>query len=146
MQKKIFEEFFPNFDFDSVIVEKINELFKNNIWYGPFSDSELKVVFSYDDIIGYLKNWQKFSYNYNPLTYANNDKNFQKTIESHLLDVKENGAIHYNRILEYIKEVRELSFEDEQLIDKLVEFSKEKIKILEDVKDGDCVYDDRSSR
>lgn len=103
--KEFFQEFFPNFDFDfeNAIVERVNELFEDNCWYGPFSDSELKVVFFYDDIINYLKDWQKISYNYNPLQDISNDKNFSKTIDSHLLDVNKNGATHYNEMIKYIK-------------------------------------------
>lgn len=142
--KEFFQKFFPDFDFDSAIIERVNELFEDNCWYGPFSDSELKVVFSYDDIINYLKDWQKISYNYNPLQDISNDKNFSKTIESNLLNIKENGAIHYNEILKYIKNFKELSYEDNQLIDKLIEFANE--KIMEDTRDGNYVYDDRTSR
>lgn len=144
--KEFFQEFFPDFDFDSAIIERVNELFEDNCWYGPFSDSELKVVFSYDDIINYLKDWQKFSYNYNPLQNISNDKNFSKTIESNLLDVNKNGAIHYNEIIKYIKNFKELSYEDSKLIDKLIKFTNEKVKQMEDIKNGNYVYDDRASR
>lgn len=144
--KEFFKEFFPDFDFENAIVERVNELFEDNCWYGPFSDSELKVVFSYDDIINYLKDWQKISYNYNPLQDISNDKNFSKTIESNLLNVNDNGILHYDRILKYIKDFKELSYEDNKIVEKFIKFSNDKIRQMEEKINGNCIYDDWRSR
>lgn len=102
-------------------------------------------MFSYKEIIDYLETWQNFAYNYNPLLNTK-DKTFCKTKECSLLDTKENGAKHYNDMLNYIKEFKTLPYEDEILIDKLIHFSKEKTKSLEDAKDERAVYDGWSTR
>lgn len=140
-----FEEFYPEFDFESAVVERVSKLFGDNCWYGPFGDSEIKAVFSYNDVISYLKSWQNIAYNYNPFSNTL-DKDFYKTVESSLLDAKENGTKHYNDMLNYIKEFATLSYEDEVLVSKLFSFSQEKIKHLEDAKDERTVYDDWGTR
>lgn len=144
--KAFFEEFFLDFDFESAIVERVNELFEDNCWYGPFNDSELKMVFSYDEIVDYLKNWQTFSYEYTSLLDTNN-KDFKQTIEYSLLDTKDNGIKHYDDMLQYIKEFKILSYEDNSVLNKLVDFSKERTKVMEDTQyDKHTLYDDRNSR
>lgn len=143
--KLFFEESYPEFNFESAVVERISKLFEDNCWYGPFDYSEIKAVFSYNDVIDYLKSWQNIAYNYNPFPNTL-DKNFYKTKEYSLLDTKENGAKHYNDMLSYIKEFATLSYEDEVLVSKLISFSQEKIKLLEDAKDERTVHDDWGTR
>lgn len=141
--KAFFEEFYPEFDFEEALVERVNKLIKDDSWYGPFKEGYSSIFFFYEEIVDYLVSWQKFSYDFCPFLDIK-DKDFQKTKECLLLDTNDSGMKHYDVMLKNIKENYNLSYEDKLLLNKLIDFSEEKVK-RQEVNNEHTLYDDRIS-